>query len=90
MIDYQKLKEQIKNPEIKKIVEKIDELTSDYEDKSKYYVEQLALGIAKIGATLYPHDVIIRFSDFKTNEYCTLIGGGEYEPKEENPMLGWR
>ena len=48
------------------------------------------MGIAKIAATFYPHEVIIRFSDFKTNEYRTLIGGELYEPQEENPMLGWR
>ena len=67
-------------------------MTPDYGDtkKADYYVDQLALGIAKIGATLYPNPVIIRFSDFKTNEYCTLLGGAMYEPKEENPMLGWR
>jgi pyruvate,water dikinase len=53
-------------------------------------VDNLALGIAKIAATFFPHEVIIRFSDFKTNEYRTLIGGELYEPHEENPMLGWR
>jgi pyruvate,water dikinase len=53
-------------------------------------VDELALGIAKIAATFYPHLVIIRFSDFKTNEYRTLLGGDLYEPHEENPMLGWR
>ncbi len=89
LIDFKKLKED-KNPETKKLVEKIEEATYGYENKPDYYVDQLALGIAKIGATLYPHDVIIRFSDFKTNEYCTLLGGVAYEPKEENPMLGWR
>jgi len=53
-------------------------------------VDELALGIAKIAATFHPHPVIIRFSDFKTNEYRTLLGGDLYEPHEENPMLGWR
>lgn len=89
LINFNKLKED-KNPETKKLIEKIEKATYGYENKSDYYVDQLALGIAKIGATLYPHDVIIRFSDFKTNEYRTLLGGGSYEPQEENPMLGWR
>ena len=50
----------------------------------------MAEGIAQIGAAFYPHQVIVRFSDFKTNEYATLLGGAEYEPDEENPMIGWR
>jgi pyruvate,water dikinase len=53
-------------------------------------VDEVALGISKIAATFYPEPVIIRFSDFKTNEYRTLLGGELYEPHEENPMLGWR
>ncbi len=56
----------------------------------KYYIDNLAFGIAKIGAAFYPKKVIVRFSDFKTNEYRTLLGGALYEPHEENPMLGWR
>lgn len=56
----------------------------------EYYVDNLAYGIAKIGAAFNPRPVIVRFSDFKTNEYATLLGGEAYEPKEENPMLGWR
>ncbi|HNW71661.1 MAG TPA: phosphoenolpyruvate synthase [Candidatus Paceibacterota bacterium] len=90
LIDYKKISEDRKNPDSKKILQKIDELTEGYKDKTKYYVDQLSLGIAKIAATFYPNDVIIRFSDFKTNEYRTLIGGEKYEPQEENPMLGWR
>jgi pyruvate,water dikinase len=90
LIDYAKLKEEKKTPEIEKILKEIDDLTYQYEDKKQYYVDNLALGIAKIAATFFPHEVIIRFSDFKTNEYRTLIGGDLYEPHEENPMLGWR
>lgn len=90
LIDYQKLKEGKKTPAIKKILKEIEVLTPLYKDKTEYYVEKLSLGIAKIAATFHPHEVIIRFSDFKTNEYRTLIGGGLYEPQEENPMLGWR
>lgn len=89
LLDFKKLKE-AKDSVTKELVKKIEELTPGYENKPDYYVDQLALGIAKIGATLYPHPVIIRFSDFKTNEYCTLLGGAAYEPKEENPMIGWR
>jgi pyruvate,water dikinase len=61
-----------------------------WSDPKKYYIDNLAFGIAKIGAAFYPHHVIVRFSDFKTNEYRTLLGGEAYEPKEENPMIGWR
>ena len=71
-------------------IKKIDELTIGYADKTRYYVDELAEGIAKIAAAFYPNDVIIRFSDFKTNEYRTLLGGELYEPEEENPMIGWR
>ncbi|KKQ87580.1 MAG: Phosphoenolpyruvate synthase [Parcubacteria group bacterium GW2011_GWF2_38_8] len=90
LINYKKLKEGRKSPYIKKLLKEIDNLTFLYKDKTQYYVDNLALGIAKIGATFYPNKVIIRFSDFKTNEYRTLIGGELYEPHEENPMLGWR
>ncbi|MBP6859098.1 MAG: phosphoenolpyruvate synthase [Candidatus Magasanikbacteria bacterium] len=69
---------------------KIDELTVGYTDKSKYCVDKLAEGIAFITSAFHPNDVIVRLSDFKTNEYATLIGGAAYEPKEENPMIGWR
>lgn len=69
---------------------KIDELTVGYKDKSQYCVDKLAEGIAFITSAFHPNDVIVRLSDFKTNEYATLIGGAAYEPKEENPMIGWR
>ncbi len=68
----------------------IAEITRGYAKKTDYCVDRLAEGIARIAAAFYPHDVIIRFSDFKTNEYATLLGGKEFEPKEENPMIGWR
>lgn len=69
---------------------KIDSLTVGYKDKAQFGVDRLAEGIAFIASAFYPYDVIVRLSDFKTNEYATLIGGKDYEPKEENPMLGWR
>ncbi len=70
--------------------QKIEAMTQGYANKADYYVDKLAEGIATIGAAFYPRDVIIRFSDFKTNEYANLIGGAQFEPKEENPMIGWR
>jgi len=74
----------------KKARRDIEELTRGYEDKKEYFIEHLARGIAKISASQYPHPVIVRMSDFKTNEYANLIGGKDFEPKEENPMLGFR
>jgi pyruvate, water dikinase len=68
----------------------IIELTRGYHNKADYFVDKLAEGIAIIGAAFYPNDVIIRFSDFKTNEYAGLIGGKYFEPEESNPMIGWR
>lgn len=91
LIDYPKLvSEAKKNPATKKLVEKIDAITLGYRRKTDFYVDELAEGIAKIGAAFWPNEVIIRFSDFKTNEYSKLLGGERYEPNEENPMLGWR
>lgn len=74
----------------KKTQRKINELTVGYTDKKQYFVDKLSMGVAIIAAAFYPRDVILRFSDFKTNEYVNLIGGEYFEPKEENPMIGWR
>lgn len=68
----------------------IDALTVGYADKPQFFVEKLAQGAAMLAAAFYPKDVILRLSDFKTNEYANLIGGRAYEPAEENPMLGFR
>lgn len=68
----------------------IEELTVGYKEKTEYFVEKLAFGIAKIAVAQYPNPVIVRTSDFKTNEYADLIGGQQFEPKESNPMLGFR
>ncbi len=65
-------------------------LTRNYDDKSKYFVDNLARGLARIAAAVYPKPAIVRLSDFKTNEYAGLLGGAEFEPKEGNPMLGFR
>ena len=69
---------------------KIALITKHYPNKKTYYTETLAFGIARLAAGFYPRDIIVRFSDFKSNEYANLIGGTLYEPKEENPMIGWR
>jgi pyruvate,water dikinase len=68
----------------------IDQLTAGYADKAQFFVDKLAQGVAMIAAAFYPKDVIVRLSDFKTNEYANLIGGKAYEPVEENPMIGFR
>ncbi|SPS00071.1 phosphoenolpyruvate synthase [Cupriavidus taiwanensis] len=68
----------------------IDSLTSGYASKTAYFVDRLARGLGRIAAVQYPHPVVVRMSDFKTNEYAHLIGGVEFEPQEENPMLGFR
>ncbi|MBA2278102.1 MAG: phosphoenolpyruvate synthase, partial [Chloroflexia bacterium] len=68
----------------------IEELTLGYDDKTEYFVEYLTRGIARIAASQYPDSVLVRTSDFKTAEYADLIGGRQFEPHEENPMLGWR
>ncbi|HEY9839611.1 MAG TPA: phosphoenolpyruvate synthase, partial [Candidatus Obscuribacterales bacterium] len=70
--------------------EKIAELTRDYADKQQYFVEKLAEAVATIAASFHPREVIVRMSDFKSNEYANLIGGREFEPDEENPMIGFR
>ncbi|MHA2500221.1 MAG: PEP/pyruvate-binding domain-containing protein, partial [Candidatus Hodarchaeales archaeon] len=68
----------------------IESLTEFYLDKAEFFVDRLAYGIGRIGAAFYPKPVIIRLSDFKTNEYANLIGGKLFEPEESNPMIGWR
>ena len=79
--------DRVKDKEEKK---KINEMTQGYKSKEDFFVEKLAEGIGRICAAFFPKDVIVRMSDFKTNEYATLIGGKSFEPAEENPMIGWR
>jgi len=79
------------DPEVKEIVKRIDEMTAAHPgDKKEFFINKLARGIGRIAAGFYPNDVIVRLSDFKTNEYANLIGGHLYEPVESNPMIGWR
>jgi pyruvate,water dikinase len=68
----------------------IDKLTAQYDDKPQYFIDKLAYGIGTIAAAFYPKPVIVRLSDFKSNEYANLLGGRQFEPREENPMIGWR
>lgn len=79
--------DELKDKDAKK---KIRDLVRGYDDKAEYFIDKLARGIAKIAAPHYPDSVIVRMSDFKTNEYADLIGGSEFEPEENNPMLGFR
>lgn len=83
LLDYERLTDQ-------SLKANIDLLTAGYVDKSQFFVDKLAEGVATLAAAFYPKDVIVRLSDFKTNEYANLIGGQAYEPREENPMLGFR
>ncbi len=83
LLQYEKLTDE-------KIKKQIDDLTKGYTNKIDYYVHKLAYGISIIASAFYPNEVLLRFSDFKTNEYAGLIGGKAYEPHEENPMIGWR
>ncbi len=69
---------------------RIDALTKGYDSKPDYFVDQLARGLSRIAAVCYPKPVIVRMSDFKTNEYAELLGGRDFEPSEENPMIGFR
>ncbi|SDD02151.1 phosphoenolpyruvate synthase [Niabella drilacis] len=70
--------------------EQIEQLTIGYVDKRQYFIEKLAQAVATIAAAFYPREVVVRMSDFKTNEYAHLLGGSAFEPREENPMLGFR
>ncbi len=91
LIHFEELKKKAESDEdVRKVVEEIESKTAAYEDKSQFFVDKLAQGIATIAAGFYPKDVIVRMSDFKSNEYANLIGGQIYEPVEHNPMIGWR
>jgi len=83
LINYDKITDQTTK-------QMIDEKLIGYNDPIDYYIKKLTYGIARIGSAFYPNKVIVRFSDFKSNEYANLLGGKDYEPEEENPMIGWR
>ncbi|MCX8075701.1 MAG: pyruvate, water dikinase [Aquificaceae bacterium] len=79
-----------KQVNLERLIEEIEHHTFGYEDKAQYFVKKLSYGVAKIASAFYPNPVIVRFSDFKSNEYRGLVGGELFEPEEENPMIGWR
>jgi pyruvate,water dikinase len=83
LLNYKKLTDRA-------VIEQIDQITEGYSDKTQFFIDKLAQGVATIAAAFYPKDVIVRLSDFKSNEYANLIGGRDFEPHEENPMIGWR
>jgi pyruvate,water dikinase len=87
---FQRLKAQTDQPKVKAIVRQIEKLTIEHEDKRQYFIKELAEGVAQIAASFWPNEVIVRFSDFKSNEYQNLIGGRLFEESEANPMLGFR
>lgn len=86
LVHFNKLKSKM----VKEEVNQIEDLTRGYKDKTLFYVDELAEGISQIGAAFYPKPVIVRFSDFKTNEYKNLVGGRLFEDEESNPMMGFR
>ncbi len=91
LLEFDALKRKArKDASLKEVVKAIQERTAAYENKSEFFVDTLAQGVARIAAGFYPNDVIVRLSDFKSNEYANLIGGSIYEPEEHNPMIGWR
>lgn len=91
LVEFDNLRERARSdPKVAKLVEDIEERTQGYEHKDEFFLDKLAWGIGKIAATFHPRDVIVRLSDFKSNEYASLMGGWLYEPTESNPMIGWR
>jgi pyruvate,water dikinase len=89
--DDLKAKADAGDDKIAEIVKEIEALTTAYpDDKKQFFIDKLAEGVGRIGAGFYPKDVIVRLSDFKSNEYANLVGGTLYEPHESNPMIGWR
>jgi pyruvate,water dikinase len=83
LLHHKKLNDEVLTKEIEKRI-------AGYVDEEDYFVKKLSFGIAKIASSFYPNKVIVRFSDFKSNEYFNLLGGSYFEPHEENPMIGWR
>jgi pyruvate,water dikinase len=91
LVYFDELKEKAKTDKrIAKVVKIIEDRTYGYENKAEFFVDKLAQGVATIACAFYPKDVIVRLSDFKSNEYANLIGGFLFEPVEHNPMIGWR
>jgi len=89
LMNYEELKNS-DDPAKQAVAAQIDERTGPYPDKKQFFIDKVAEGVGRIAAGFYPNDVIVRLSDFKSNEYANLVGGSFYEPVEENPMIGWR
>ncbi len=89
LFNYEELKKS-SDPEKQAVIRVIDKKTTAYTDKKQFFIDKVAEGVGRIAAGFYPKDVIVRLSDFKSNEYANLTGGTFYEPHEENPMIGWR
>ena len=79
--------QQLNDPELSDTIRK---MTRGFDNEESFFIEKLSHGISKIASSFYPNKVIVRFSDFKSNEYFNLLGGKYFEPHEENPMIGWR
>lgn len=89
LMNYDELKNS-DDPAKQAVAAEIDKRTGAYPDKKQFFIDKVAEGVGRIAAGFYPNDVIVRLSDFKSNEYANLVGGSLYEPEEENPMIGWR
>ncbi|MFN3406149.1 MAG: phosphoenolpyruvate synthase [Caldimicrobium sp.] len=91
LVHFEELKSKAASDrKLKKVVQEIEKRTFGYRNKAEFFVDKLAQGVATIAAAFYPNDVIVRLSDFKSNEYANLVGGYLFEPEEHNPMIGWR
>jgi pyruvate,water dikinase len=91
LVNYDSLRLRARyDSKIQNLVSEIDRRTINYSDKTDFFVSKLAEGVGMIAAAFYPKDVIVRLSDFKSNEYAKLLGGELFEPAESNPMIGWR
>ncbi|MBX6423191.1 phosphoenolpyruvate synthase [Thermosulfurimonas sp. F29] len=91
LLEFEELRKRAgEDRRIRALVREIEKRTAAYEDKAEFFVDKLAQGVGTIAAAFYPNDVIVRLSDFKSNEYANLLGGWLYEPVEHNPMIGWR
>jgi len=91
LVNFEELSEKSRyDISVAEVIKQIEDRTGGYQEKTHFYIDKLKYGISMIAAAFYPKDVILRLSDFKSNEYENLIGGKFYEPKENNPMIGWR
>jgi pyruvate,water dikinase len=90
LIKFEEIRRKKKSARMTELIQSIEHVIPDLDDKPQFFVDCLARGIGRIGAAFFPKDVIVRLSDFKSNEYAKLLGGTLFEPRENNPMIGWR